>query len=181
MGFANPPVSYPQNTYGNPIVDRILGQKILDGKAYITPHRIENLANGSSESIYFSNPSDSGKRIHIIAIIVSSLAQAFLDIYKNPSVTANGTQLTPVNLNLSVNTPSAVYIECGGTYDISSADKIYEDVIPGGKKNKAVGVLAELGENIVLPAGTSFLITLTNNSGAASSYAVHIIHYEEEV
>lgn len=178
MGFANPPVSYPLNSYGNPIVDRVLGQKILDGKAYITPHRIEDLANGSSESIYFSNPSGSGKRAHIIAIIVSSLAQAFLDIYKNPLVTANGTQLTPVNLNLSVNTPSSMYVEYGGTYDTSSAERVYEDVIPGGRKNKAVGVLAELGENIVLPAGTSLLITLTNNSGAASSYAVHIIHYE---
>jgi len=154
-------------------------KKIYDGYGFSISHRFENIGADAAVEVYFENPSASGKTAFIVAIECGSFGQAYIDLYRDVSVTSSGTSLTPVNLNQGSTNTSVVDVEYGGTYDISGAELVHNTVLPGGSKVRAIGDLAEVGESVVIPEEYSFLVRLINKSAAATDMSMRIIWWEE--
>jgi len=161
----------PHSIHNYPIVVHPLFNAIEDGVAFSASQRV-SISNGSTVGFYFENPSGSGKKVYIVAIIARGKAEGDIDIYEGATVTTPGTAITPRNLNLGSTNTSVCNIEYGGAYDISGANLVKPDVLPGGSGVRAVGDLAEVGDTIIMPPGTSLLVNVTNTSQSASDYAV---------
>ena len=152
-------------------------KKIYDGYGFSVSKRFEDVANDSSEEVYFENPDNSGRDIYLIAVEVVSFGQVFVDVYRGNSVTSGGTSLTPINLNFDSIVSSVVSVEYGGAYSLGN--NVHETVCPGGTKVKAVGGATEVGELVVIPENFNFLVRVTNKSGGNTSFSIRIIWFEE--
>lgn len=164
---------------GTIIVNQRFFKKIFEGYGYSISHRFENISSGSSVDVYFENPSASGKNIFIIVIEVVTFAQAWIDIYRNNSVTASGTSITPLNLNMGSSNTSVSYIEYGGTY--STGELAHSSVCPGGSRIRAVGGATEVGETIIINPGGNILVRVTNKSDSSQDMSIRIIWWEESL
>jgi len=174
----------PLDVYGNVLVRSVesiskpfFRKKIEEGKAFSVSHRFEGVASGSSVSVLFENPSGSQKKAYIQLVEVVSLAQAHVDIYRDVTKTAAGTQLTPLNLNMESDIESAMRIEYGGTYE--NGVLALNTVCPGGSGVRAIGGATEVGENLIMPSGRNILIVVTNASASSTDLSIRIIWYEE--
>jgi len=166
-----------QHTDGTVMINPRFFKKIVDGYAYSVSHRSEAVGSGSSVDIFFENPSGSGRRVFIIMIEVVSFAQAWIDIYRNNTVSASGTSITPVNLNFENGYASVVNVEYGGTY--TTGTLVHSTVCPGGSAIRAVGGTAEVGESVVIPEGFNFLIRATNQSTSDADMSIRMLWWEE--
>jgi len=159
------------------IVNPRFFKKIYEGYGFAVSHRFEGVADGSSVDLYFENPSDSGRTVYLITVEVGSFGQAYIDVYRSNTVTASGTTLTPVNLNFASSNSSVVKVEYGGTY--TTGTLTLNTICPGGKRSRAVGALADIGECAVMPEGFNFLVKVTNKSGTATDISIRIVWWEE--
>jgi len=153
--------------------------KIKKGYGFAVGHRFPNVASGASVDLYFENPSGSGREVVIIKITVTVLAQCDIDIYENNTITANGTALTPRNLNRGSSVTSVVKAEYGGTYGLGNL--IFDDVCPGGSKKEAVGGAAEVGETTIIPPNSNFIVRVTNQSASATRISIRALWWEDPI
>ena len=151
--------------------------KIEKGYGFAVGHRFPDVASGASVDLYFENPSGSRRKVFIIKITVTALAQCDIDIYENNTITANGTSLTPRNLNRGSKIKSVVNAEYGGTYGLGNL--ILDDVCPGGSKKEAIGGAAEVGETAIIPPNSNFIVRVTNQSASATRIAIRILWWED--
>jgi len=160
------------------IVNPRLFYKIYQGYGFSASHRFESVADGASVDVYFENPNGSGRKVFLVAIEITAFGQCHVDIYRGNTVTANGTSLTPVNLNFESAITSIANVEYGGTY--TTGTLAVNTVCPGGAKVRAVGSATEVGETVVIPENFNFLVRVTNQSGVATDLSVRIIWWEEQ-
>lgn len=151
--------------------------KVLKGVAFIVSHRFEGVAGGGTAELYFENPEGSGKTLHLIVVEVDATGQGYIDIYRDNTVSASGTSLTPVNLNHTKSTTSVVKAEYGGTY--TPNELIRNIVHPGGYGVRAVGNMSELGEEIIMPEGDNILVVFTNSTASDEDVSIEILWWEE--
>jgi hypothetical protein len=159
------------------IANTLFFKKILEEKGFSISHRFENVASSADVYVYFENPSTSNKKVNIAIIEVVSLAQVWIDIYRNVTVSSHGTSITPMNLNLGSTENSVVTVEYGGSY--SFGDPTLNTVCPGGSKQNAVGGTTEVGETLIVPSGYNILVKITNKSTASTDLSVRILWWEE--
>lgn len=164
---------------GTIIVNQRFFKKIFEGYGYSISHRFENISSGSSVDLYFENPSTSEKNVFIIAVEIVTFAQAWIDIYRNNSITASGTSITPLNLNMSSSNTSVSYIEYGGTY--TTGELALNTVCPGGSRIRAVGGVSEVGESVIVNPGSNILVRVTNKSADSQDVSIRIIWWEESI
>jgi len=164
---------------GTQITNPRFFERIYNGYGFSISYRFENVAADGTADVYFENPSGSGVTVFLIAVECTSLAQGWIDLYRDATVTSSGTELTPVNLNQESDIVSGVSVEYGGTYDISGATLVHNTVIPGGTKKEAVGTYAEVGESVVIPEAYSLLVRFTNKSASATDMSIRFIWWEE--
>ena len=151
--------------------------KIKEGKAYTVSHRFESVASDASVQLLFNNPDTSGKTAYIVMIEVTSTGQGWVDIYRDNTVTASGTPLTPFNLNLGSTNTSSMTVEYGGTYTLGAQS--LNTVCPGGSGVRAIGAATEVGETAEIPSGHNILIQFTNRSASAEDASIRILWWEE--
>lgn len=108
---------------------------------------------------------------------MNSFSQAWVDVYRNNTVSSSGTSVTPVNLNFGSSNTSVVNVEYGGSYVAGSL--VHSTVVPGGSQIRAVGSAVEVGESVVIPPGNDFLIKVTNKSASASDISIRVLWWEE--
>ena len=118
-----------------------------------------------------------GVTIYIISIDIVAFAQAWVDIYRDNTITTNGTAITPINLNLGSTNTSPALVEYGGSYTIGQP--VHSTVVPGGSLIRAVGGASEVGESVIIPETKNILVRVTNKSASASDISIRIIWWEE--
>lgn len=136
------------------------------------------IADGSSKTILFENPSNSDKTAFLL-YTTRGQANADIDTYINPEVTDYGTEITDkvITLDLSyygLNPRAKVYED-----PTISGDSVLTDVLSGGLNPKPIGDFNALGEVLILPPKSSVAIKITNTSGVSSKYSVKLVWYEE--
>ena len=169
------------NTYSDGTVStypRFLG-KVVEGRAFAVSHIFEDVASGASTYIMLENPSGSGVDAYIVAVTVSSLGQAYVRVYREFTVVSQGAAKTPQNLNLGSGNASGLNVYVGGSYDVAGAEPSHESVVPGGGWPRIFGQVAEVGEALLMPPGTSILVEHVNKAGTSVDMSSRIIWWED--
>ena len=136
-------------------------------------------AGVSTAQLLIQNPSSNARTLYIDSILVSGTDGADITMHFNPAVTTAGTALTPVSTNPASGASSNAHVEYGGTYDTTSATPLPPNILPGGQGNFAVGGTLATGDPLLLPPGTSLLITVTNSAGTTANYAITVTYLEK--
>lgn len=160
------------------VTETELQRKIKEGKAFEVSYRKTGLATDEYLDIYMENPSGSGKTVHIVAVNVRTMAQGHIDLYKGNSGVSGGTTLTPSNLNQKSSNTSSMIVKADPSIT-TLGTLVRPDVSPGGSSVRAVGSLAEVGEERIIPEDYNILVRATNKSTSSSDIAVSIIWWEE--
>ena len=147
------------------------------GYVFMIAHRFEAVADGSSIELILENPSNSGKKTYIASIELVAGGETFIDCYKNSTINANGTEITPINKRFGSNIESVMRVEYGGTYTPSGSGMSF--LITGGNTSPTrIG-----GENEGLIVGiiepeNNLHIKLVNKSGATVNMGIRMVWYE---
>jgi len=157
--------------------DTRFAYKIEQGEAFSASHRFESVAADGYVYFYGHNPTNSNVTVYVIAIEVTSTGKAFVDLFRNPTVSAAGTDVTITNLNFGSSNVSKCTVQHGGSYTVGAS--AHQTVIPGGSKNFAIGGLAEVGERVIVPVNNSLLVRAQNKSTAAEHMSIRFIWWEE--
>ena len=151
--------------------------KIRQGYGFAASKRFEGVTSGDSVDILFRNPPDSGRNAVIVSIEIIGLAQLYADIYKNNTVTSDGTLIPAVNLNLASAITNKAVVAYGGSYSLGTM--IYNMVVPGGSHIRAIGGAIQIGETVILPPGGNFILRVTNKSASATDFSARAVWWEE--
>ena len=166
-----------QDRDGVPLVFPKFFYKVEKGYGFAASHRFESVTSGDYRDLLFENPSGSGVKAVIAEIEIVGLAQLYVDIYVNNTVTSHGTAIQPFNLNTGSPIASKMVIEYGGSYTLG--DLIYNMVVPGGNRGRAIGGSVAIGETVILVPGKNFVMRVTNSSAATTDFSVRALWWEE--
>ena len=147
------------------------------GYVFMIAHRFESIADNSSVELIFVNPSNSGKKAYIVSIELIAGGETLIDCYKNSTINANGTEITPINKKFGSNIESAMHVEYGGTYTPSGSSMSF--LITGGASHftRMGGENEGLIAGIIEP-GNNLHIKLTNKSGTTIKMGIRMVWYE---
>ena len=166
-----------QDRDGVPLVFPKFFHKIEQGYAFAASKRFEGVTSGASVEILFRNPSDSGRKAVVASIEIIGLAQLYADIYKDNTVTSDGTPIPVVNLNLSSSITNKMVVAYNGSYSLGTP--VYNMVVPGGSHIRAIGGAIQMGETVILPPGGNFILRITNKSASATDFSARVLWWEE--
>ncbi|MEM3145640.1 MAG: hypothetical protein QW332_06615 [Thermoproteota archaeon] len=138
--------------------------------------RYENIANNEIETLYLQNPSNSTRLIYIVGIEISTLAQLFIDVYRNPTITDMGSEIYTLNLRYGHQNTSCLVARKSVSFQSTTPSA--KMLIGGGGKTSAIGSFASIGESIIIPPDNALLIQFLNNSGASTSFSVRVLWFE---
>lgn len=147
------------------------------GKVFCTTTNDITSGTGGAESaqLYISNPINSTRAMKIYGITFGtnvSTNNNIFRLYKSPTVSANGTKLTNVNLNFSSAVVSAVDIY--KTPTVTNNGTLFMNVIAGPVSTNSF----EFKEKIWLKAGDKMLINVRPNAGSVT-YSLNVFWIEE--
>jgi len=132
---------------------------LASGKVFYAAIDNYNLATASVNNpiFLFKNPIGSGKTMNIFSVTgnckVSNVQVTFL-MFKNPTVTANGSAFTPVNANFGSGNTSVVNVFTGSTVSSSGTLVVIDQV--GQNANSSNMIITE---QIAVPPGQTVLIS----------------------
>jgi hypothetical protein len=148
--------------------------KIHQGKFYSLGYSDAALGNGSSLVILATTNS---YELHT-HITLACGGDASFSVHENPTITSNGSAITPVNHNRTSSKTSTTTFYNTPTLS-NNGTLIWSELIVGGSGgitpggNNAQGI-----EQTVLAPNTSYVFTLTNTAGTAQPSQIILSYYE---
>ena len=172
--WSPPPLQLDDKSLG--IAPR-MEDRIEQGRAFSASKRFDSVADGSIIQVVFSNPTGSGKVVYIVAIEIIATGQGAIDIYRDVSIDAHGTDIPIMNLDLGSDNLPVCEIEYGGTY--SDGTLAHQTVVHGGTKINAVGSLSEVGEKVKIPEGHNIMVQFENRAGVDVDVSIRFLWWED--
>jgi len=166
-------------TFSIPTSRTVIETKILEGKKVFKVGKRFPLGTGGSVELVIQNPSDSGRMLHMVNLVVRGTAEGELDIYLNSTIDTSGTSIDPVPAIVGSTDKSVANVEYGGTYTKNANPQKTEDVVPGGSGTFAVGGESEGGLAGIIPPGQMLHLVITNSSGKDAKYTFRAVWWEE--
>jgi len=115
-----------------------------------------------------------------IAMTAQVEARALFSVIQGPTVTGDGTPITPRNLNRHFS-DSSQHLWFHSPTGIAGGTNLTTQLIPAGEHNKGGGFTGSFVENNLVPVGnveTLYAIRCQNISGGAVAYAgLYMIYY----
>ena len=164
----------PVNNLGNAvIVEDILHYETEIGQIYKTVYFNESVPNNENTTILIKT---NGKESHLIRyLITADDTPDDILLYENATVTANGTEIIPVNYNRKLNITATTQIFSGGT--ITNYGTLLDREFLTTTKN-AGGKSGELPVHWILQEDTYYAIVFANRGGSFEEVLFEIIFYE---
>ena len=173
-GWSSPPLQLNDRSVGTaPRME----DRIEQGIAFSASKRFDSVADGSIIQVVFSNPTGSGKVVYIVAIEIIATGQGAIDIYRDVSIDAHGTEIPIMNLDLGSGNLAVCEVEYGGTY--SEGVLAHQTVVHGGTKINAVGSLSEVGEKVKIPEGHNIMVQFENRAGVDVDVSIRFLWWED--
>lgn len=149
-------------------------KKIHEGVMYQASTIVSTLADDGNIDmlIRVSSVSDAHSVFNI-----NSGGEAWGYLYENPTVTANGTELTPRNLHRCHTDTSGTKVYIAPTVT-NVGTNLAEGVIPGGQKKEAIGGQLRDTTEWILKDGNVYLLRGVNKGGAAKNMSLEVEFYE---
>lgn len=143
------------------------------GKSYGVSHIFTGVLNGASGDLLISAPADFNLSIRF-EFDAGGNAESL--VFEEPTVSANGTEITPRNRNRTFPDASGVQVFHSPTVTDPGLE-LLDTFVPGGTGGNAAG-----GDDstrvFVLAAGKSYLVRLTNRSGTTGDLSISVIWSE---
>ena len=162
--------------------------KVHQGVYYNVSHYFSGIAD-NAEALLLIKLSANYENHSVIQIGTSGDAR--LELYENPTLTADGTALSITNHNRSKALASPTYASSSTAFyspTIGNSPQNYGTALipgfflPGGTKDKGGGAIAEAsGEQWVWAASNNYLVRAINQSGSAQDISIDIAFYEVAV
>ena len=114
------------------------------------------------------------KEVHFLGVDFTTNAGGWLiELYEAPTITANGTLQTPINLNFESTNTNGMTLYSGGTVSANGTLKLSKHLhsVGTGSANR-VDTSGSLSSGMILKKNTSYMFRITNNSGATNPYEV---------
>lgn len=131
------------------------------------------LANGGT-LVFFGMTNN--KNVHFLGLNMTTNAGGWLiEMYEAPTVTANGTLQTPVNLNFQSTNVNGMTVYTGGTVSANGTIKLTKHIhaLGTGSANR-IDTASALSAGMILKRNTTYMFRITNNSGSVGAYEVHL-------
>jgi len=164
-------------TNGETTVRSVLHEKIHFGDLFTAWNVDDSLASSASINVFLR---PTGESLHI-RVAAEAGGDATLEMFEDPTTTADGTTFTPVNHRRIDPIPTlqaGVFTDATVTVD---GTQLMEYKLPGGSGGNAAGAGAVAFGEMITEVGKEYLIRLTNDSGQAQIAAVHVELYEEDL
>ena len=155
-----------------------LSSGVNEGTAYSITAYNGALATATSVLMFGFTAS---KVIHFQSLDVSISAGGWtVEIFEAPTVTANGTLLTPINLNFETTNLSNMTLYAAGTVSANGTLKLSRHIHVSGT-GSANRVSSEVGlpAGIILKKNTKYMFKITNNSGSTAAYEAALTWLEK--
>jgi hypothetical protein len=170
----------PVDLVHQPLVENIdfEHQRVHEGRAFIASNLISGIASGGSYKLLIKNTN--GETPHLRVYEFESTGGP-LDVllYKNPTVTDNGTLETNHNKNQTSTNTSSIEVYKGTT---TSADGtlLETKLIPSGG-NKVGGLATNAGGEWILEEATDYLFVINNDDNSAVDVSFYFFWYERNL
>jgi hypothetical protein len=161
---------------GVPITD-IIHERIHAGEMFSATTYDASVADDGSLDILFSVSSNMSAHL---AYIVRAGGDAEILFYEGPTISNNGTALTPSNRNRILKTASLHSIFSGPTIS-DAGDQLENQFVPGGTAGFLAftpGSEGSLFKEYVLAPGEDYLLRCFNRSGDATTISLQLDWYE---
>jgi len=161
---------------GTVVVYQRFLSKVREGRAFVAGKRFEDVADGDSVNMVLRNPVGSGADVYVVLAEVTTMAQAWVDVYYDP-VVSGGSEVPAANLDLGSGSGPAADVLSGAT--VLSGSPAFTAVCPGGARTRAIGGAAEVGEAVRLPPGHRIMVAVTNRGGSSQDLSVRFVWWED--
>lgn len=108
----------------------------------------------------------------------SAGGDATLKIFESPTVSASGTALTPVDRNRSTANTATLTVTHTPT-TTADGTQLMDMLLPGGAGGNAAGSSDDIFGEMILAAGKTYLIRLTNIAGTTKPAHLQLDFYEQ--
>lgn len=108
----------------------------------------------------------------------SSEGLAWNFLYESPTITANGTEVTPRNRNRESSVTSTVTVYSGPSVS-AVGTLLFTGLFPGGVGNKTVGGSSSERNEWILASNTTYLGRITNKAGDTKDISFTATFYED--
>jgi len=157
-------------------------KRVHQGEAFIASSKQTGLTDASSEVIRIKTGSN--YTAHLRAAIRFGRGDIDVDIYEGATFSADGTEITPYNLNRasSLSAETAIYVGPTVSTDGTLIQDAWVEPTAAGQGNRPGDGSAFFGQSdndeIILKKDTEYLLRITNNSGATIDWALAFEWYE---
>ena len=159
---------------GSLCVINILHHEIHKGNAYTVGALVTDVADDASADTLIIVGT---KSLHLV-LRASATGSSYAYLYETPTITDNGTAVTIFNKDRTsslVSTARTFHTPTVGAVGTA----LNSELFPGGEKNFAVGATGNERDEWILAPGKSYLLRITNKSGAAEDISIAATWYEE--
>lgn len=152
---------------------------VHDGMVFDCDHE-GSVANGASLDLHLKVPAGCYPHLRHLSFAVDDGPCRFY-LYEAPTITVDGTELTPANHNR--NSTNTAQVQIFHTPTVTAVGtKLHARYVPdmGGVGANLTGIVgnAQSAQEFVLKPSTSYLLRLTNNTGATITVAGECLWYE---
>jgi len=175
--------SFDPNIFGEILRDNTVDREItywkaVEGCSFVISYRFESVASGGNATILIVNPSGSGVRITIEAIVITGTGQGKIDIMTDVTFDGYAGTLTPRNRNLGTTAAGSVTAYYGA--HLSSLGMLYMyGVLPGGSGKYATGDTMSYAV-CILDEGHNVCIVVENTSSSSIDVSIVVFYFEDE-
>jgi hypothetical protein len=149
--------------------------RIHSGRGFSYVDRVDNLANGSSFYWQLDNPAANYAHLRQISGAADG-APVEVRLFEAPTITGDGTQGSPKNLNRASANAANLDVYRNATVS-ADGEELDFMLIPGSRSVGGSGTEGVETEWILAPS-TKYVIKLTNTSGGASDVGLRLFWYE---
>lgn len=149
--------------------------EIHDGDIANVSYRWNELTDDGYAVFHFKTGAN---KAHLV-INACANGLAYIDVYRGPTLSDDGTELQLINREISTSTSSFTSDAFYTPTVTSSGTLIAQDLIPGGTDRKVGGSATSSRGEFVLPINSSVLIIVQNKKGSVSDTCMVADWYEK--
>ena len=174
--------SFDPNIFGEILRDNTVDREItfwkaVEGRSFVISWRFESVSSGDNATVVIVNPSGSGVRITIEAVVITGTDQGRVDIMTDVAFDSYAGNLTARNRNLGMAVSSPIVAHYGAHLTSLGTPYMY-GVLPGGSGKYASGDTMSYAV-CILDEGHNLCIVVENTSSASSDIAIVVFYFED--
>ena len=145
------------------------------GSSYSVTTATQTVASNGFLDVQISNPTGSGKSLHIVGVTGGATTNTTIDLVKNGTFAAAGTTLTPRNINFGFSDSSIATVK----WITQATDPTTGGVLVSSLIQIGGAVVVNYNGSWVMPSNTTLVMRLVNNTNQSNPLSIGLQWWEE--